>query len=288
MFGYVRPNRLELKVREEETYRAAYCGLCRCLGKRYGLRGRFLINYDMTFLYLLLSGLEDKVPCQKQFCPARPLRKKPCLSESPAMAYTADLCVIFCTLSLRDHAADTKGIRRLPYQIAYGLLHGIRKKAKKRQPEFYSLCTQQLDRLAKLEAAGCSSMDEAADAFATLLSHCADPMLPQEPRPYRQLLYHVGRYLYLTDALDDLEKDAAKGCYNPILKRFFGALSLEDREYCAASISQSITLAASSLALCELRQHQPILENILYLGLPGVLHAVKQGTFKNRKETGVL
>ena len=32
MFGYVRPNRDELKVRELRDYEALYCGLCRALG----------------------------------------------------------------------------------------------------------------------------------------------------------------------------------------------------------------------------------------------------------------
>ena len=57
MFGYVMANRPELKIREYDRYRAYYCGLCRALKKEYGLLGRLTLNYDMTFLVMLLSGL---------------------------------------------------------------------------------------------------------------------------------------------------------------------------------------------------------------------------------------
>ena len=36
MFGYVRPVRDELKCRDFDLYRAAYCGLCRCMKERCG------------------------------------------------------------------------------------------------------------------------------------------------------------------------------------------------------------------------------------------------------------
>ena len=96
MFGYIRPRIDELKVRQEAEYHAAYCGLCRCLGKRYGLTARFLVNYDITFACLLISGHGEQQPCARQFCPANPLKKKACRPVTPAMEYCADLCVILC------------------------------------------------------------------------------------------------------------------------------------------------------------------------------------------------
>ena len=54
MFGYVRPLRAELKVKTLEQYQAAYCGLCRTLGKEFGFAARFTVSYDLVFLYLLL------------------------------------------------------------------------------------------------------------------------------------------------------------------------------------------------------------------------------------------
>lgn len=69
MFGYVTINRGELKVRELETYESYYCGLCRVLKDRYGLAGCTMLNYDMTFLGMLLSSLyEEKEEPAKRVC----------------------------------------------------------------------------------------------------------------------------------------------------------------------------------------------------------------------------
>ena len=137
-------------------------------------------------------------------------------------------------------------------------------------------------------------MDRVADTFAVLLCHCADDFLAGEKRPAQQLLYHVGRFIYLTDALDDLPKDAVSGSYNPLLHRFScpdGQLSPEDRAYVCRSIDDSVGMAAAAIELCERTQNREILHNIVYLGMPAVLRAVDRGTFhakRKMKDTGEL
>ncbi|MCD8242159.1 MAG: DUF5685 family protein, partial [Lachnospiraceae bacterium] len=59
MFGYIMVHQPELKVREYETYRASYCGLCRSLKKRHGRIGQMTLSFDMTFIALLLTGLYE-------------------------------------------------------------------------------------------------------------------------------------------------------------------------------------------------------------------------------------
>ena len=58
------------------------------------------------------------------------------------------------------------------------------------------------------------------------------------------------------------------------------------------SIGQSVRMAQAALALCELKSNREILENIVSLGLPGVLCAVNRGNFhakqKMTKDTGEL
>ncbi len=287
MFGYIRPRVDALRVWEEAYYRAAYCGLCRCLGRRYGMTSRFLVNYDSTFLYLLLAGHEELPPCGKCFCPARPLCRKACVPITPAMEYAADVCVILCAGKLDDARRDGHGIKRLPPAVASLLLRRAVRKAGKRRPGLTELLKKQLTLLHQLEDERCASMDRAADAFAGFLCHCADEALPEEKRPAQQLLYHVGRFIYLTDALDDLPKDAKSGNYNPLLCRFpcpAGALSAEDRAYVRESIEASVAMAGSALALCALKSHRGLLENIVSLGLPAVLCAVDQGTFQAKRK----
>ena len=50
MFGYIRPNKPELLVKEYDLYKSAYCGLCKRMGKDYGRLSRLALSYDGTFL----------------------------------------------------------------------------------------------------------------------------------------------------------------------------------------------------------------------------------------------
>ena len=85
MFGYVTINRGELKVRELETYESYYCGLCRVLKDRYGLAGCTMLNYDMTFLGMLLSSLyeEKEEPAPETLCPFCKMPIDPAATKCP-------------------------------------------------------------------------------------------------------------------------------------------------------------------------------------------------------------
>ena len=64
-------------------------------------------------------------------------------------------------------------------------------------------------------------MDRAADSFAVLLSSAAEELTdPVRRRIMEQILYHLGRWIYLIDAADDLKKDAESGNYNPVALRY--------------------------------------------------------------------
>jgi hypothetical protein len=286
VFGYVRPLKGELKVSEFEAYQAAYCGLCRSLGKNFGFSARFLVSYDLTFLYCLLTAAEQAMPTRRCRCPANPLKKKNCVSGGEAMTRTAQINVLLMYHKLRDAAGDETGAKRLAAKAAMLLYGRAYKKAANDQPSLDSLIREQLDRLAALEAERCPSIDRTADAFAQILRACADTLPAGAPRRAAgETLYHVGRYLYLTDALDDLPKDAASGSYNPVALRYGvtdGVLSTEDGQALEDTIQLSISRAAAALELLEPRWSGGILRNIIYQGLPAVLQSVRMGTFQNK------
>ena len=59
MFGYIVINKPEMKFKDFDIYQSYYCGLCRAMHDLYGIKGRVALNYDMTFIALLLSGLYE-------------------------------------------------------------------------------------------------------------------------------------------------------------------------------------------------------------------------------------
>lgn len=286
MFGYVLPRRDLLTQQENARYHAAYCGLCRCLKLNYGFRARFLVNYDMTFLYFILQSGEPQTPelCR---CPARPFCKKKCLPADGAMSFAADLSVLLSVWKLRDAARDRGFFGSLPAKFALRLYRRAYRKASERQPEANRVFGEQLEKLQALEDACCASIDRPADAFAALLRACAGYQSPQALRRTTELLlYHVGRFLYLTDALEDLPKDLRRGSYNPLKYRYTpqnNALCAEDKQSLTDSIDASISMAASALELLPPSADDGIRRNIIYYGLPAVLHSVAAGTFRKKK-----
>lgn len=284
MFGYVLPRKDKLSEEQQKRYRAAYCGLCRSLKLNYGFRARFLVNYDMTFLYFLLQGTEQKQP-QRCLCPARPFCRKDCLPADERMNYAADLSVLLSYWKLLDARRDGGFFHAAAAQMGLWLYRKSYQKAVSRRKETDHVFGRELSRLQKLEEEKCSSIDRTADAFASLLKACAMAEGEAALRTQELLLYHVGRYLYLVDALEDLPEDIKKDRYNPLRYRYApegDSLSVEDKKQLIQTIDASISMAASAFELLPENADRELVENIIYYGLPAVLHSVAQGNFRKR------
>ena len=94
---------------------------------------------------------------------------------------------------------------------------------------------------------------------------------------------HLGRWIYLVDALDDLKEDSRSGSYNPLLLRYEtrdGALQPEDRERVAATLDASIRTMAAAFELADFGCWRRIIESVVYEGLYAVGNAVLNGTFR--------
>lgn len=280
MYGYIRPLRGELRVADYERYQAAYCGLCHSLQKRYGFLSRFLVSYDLSFLALLL---EDESGSCRRFCPLHPVRKRRCL-QGRALDAAADCCVVLFWRKLEDELRDSHGIKRLLARLARLLYRRPYRRAREAQPELDAAAERELTRLARLEEEKTASLDAAADCFAQLLAACAE-LAGTEPqrRILRELLYHVGRSIYILDAVDDFPDDVRQGGYNPLRLRYGDALDDTAREEIRATLNLSQHVAVSALELMERNGNTPITENILILGLPAVTGLVLSGEWKNKK-----
>ncbi len=285
MFGYVSPSARDLPKEEMERFREMYCGLCHTLSRRYGQAARFILNYDFTYLAILLSDGGEGTRNWSR-CYTSPVKKRAYLEENDAMALAADESVILAYWQLRDGVEDHAWAAGLKYRAGAALLESAYRKAAALRPEFDTAVRRQLQALGELEKEGSSSMDRAADSFAVLLSAAAEGERdPIRRRVLEQILYHLGRWVYLIDAADDLKKDQESGNYNPVALRYGlteGTWTAESRREFALTLDHSIHQMAAAFELADFGVWTPVLRATFYGGLFQVGRAVLDGTFRRR------
>ena len=290
MFGYVRPSVQDLPEGELDRFRTMYCGLCHTLSRRYGQAARFILNYDFTYLAILLSdrtaGKENAGRCYTS-----PIRKRPYLESTAAMELAADESVILAYWQLRDGVEDHAWAAGLKYRAGARLLESAYRKAAAFRPAFDQAVRRQLQMLSALEKEKDPSMDKAADTFAVLLSSAAEGVEePVRRRVLEQILYHLGRWVYLIDAADDLKKDAESGNYNPVALRYGlkdGAWDPEGRHAFAVTLDHSIHQMAAAFELWNFGVWTTVLQTTFYAGLFRVGHAVLEGTYHRRDRKNI-
>ena len=85
----------------------------------------------------------------------------------------------------------------------------------------------------------------------------------------------------MADALDDWEKDRKNGNFNPFLRLEGEPEALKRRA--KTSLLLTIGEMGATLDLLELRCFQPILENIIRLGLPQTVEELQLSPKQRRK-----
>lgn len=283
MFGYVRPNKAELKVREFVRYQAVYCGICKTIGRRYGQLPRTAANYDMTFLALFLMAMAGEDPgMEMQNCILHPARKNMMALESEALDFTAAAAVLLARGKFQDNLEDKE--KRAASASLKLLFSRAAAKASADYPAAAELIRKQLrkQREAEERASLSFSWDEMLRPFAGLLGGLMElaPLTPEpEEQIRRALVYigeHLGAWIYLIDAVDDREKDKKKGHFNPLFCGEKGEENerLREAEKLLKEAEDKIDAAAS---LLPFYRDASILSNIIQEGLPSVREAVFQG-----------
>ena len=268
MFGYVKPYNPELRVRELEEYKAVYCGLCKQLGRSFGVFARFTLSYDFAFLAMLKTALDSEIcpETERCACIAHPFCKRIRVRENAAMQMAARTAMISVYYKLLDDRADEGFFRR----IGAALLLPFAKRARRKALAFADgaaadeAAAKMSSAQAQLEAEKCQIPDAAAEPtanfLAAVLKNCA--ATAEQAAVLERFGYLLGRYVYLCDALDDLEDDRRRGRYNPFL--YAGGEA-------AIAAKNALFLTTAELSddfdLLELHRYEGILENIIRIGL---------------------
>ena len=276
MFGYVKVNSAELKVKEYEFYRGTYCGLCRSMGKCTGQCSRMTLSYDFVFLALVRMALLDtKAEFEPKRCLAHPLKKRNSMKRNEVLDYCAEAASILNYRKIEDDLGDEKGLKKLRARLALPFVSHARKKALRRHPELERLDSalkQRLDELDTIEKDASSGVDSPADSFGHLLGELmAFGLEGSRARIAYELGRGVGGWIYIADAIDDMGEDLKRERYNPIIKLYGGRIpSADELEMITVALRNRLlsTEAAFDLMDCESESVRNIIANILFLGIP--------------------
>ena len=113
-----------------------------------------------------------------------------------------------------------------------------------------------------------SGVDKSADPTAQMLSALCRSL--SEDAVQQQVLssfgYHLGRWIYIMDAADDLEKDFKKGNFNPFRQKYEEAPE-RVMLYCNDVLNMTVAQLTMAYELLELSSYKEILDNIVCHGL---------------------
>ncbi len=279
MFGYVTPLKEELKIREYEDFKSYYCGLCFHIKKHFGNLPRMILNYDMTFLALLLDSLspQETFPVQKA-CMTNPIRKKPVLLHNDALTYAAAMNVALVYFKLLDDKLDDHSFKsRL---LALGLTP-YKNKFPVSMQTIYTMIEENLSYLTALENNKTfASIDEIAHPFALIVAHLFKDypfeIIADSPRTREHLFqfgYCLGKWIYIIDAVDDLEKDMRNNKFNPLDFLYnkenltFEALFPKIKDRISFTLLNCGASVKDHLNALPLQRNETILENIISFGM---------------------
>ena len=269
MFGYIHIHRPELKIREYDRYRAYYCGTCRDLKEHYGLRGQMTLSYDLTFLGLLLSALyEPREQRAVTRCLVHPLSAHRMLRNE----YTAYAAAMNIQLSYQKAVDDVLDEASLRGRAMAVISKSNYRKIVNLYPRKAKTCARCLKEIRAIEKANDPDIDKAAGCFGTLFGTI---FVYREDDIFATHLYRLGfflgKYIYLLDAYDDIEKDLSSGNYNPLISIWNSDHEHFD-ERCEALLRMMIAEAASAFEALPVLRDAELIRNILYAGVWGTFY----------------
>ena len=261
MFGYVLINKEELKFKEYDVYKSYYCGLCQTLNNRSGRFAQLTLNYDMTFLQLLLTGLyEPKTKLENFRCKIHPF-KKSIKRRNEITDYIADMNLFLAYLNCIDDWEDEKKLSRKIYTI---IVKNKVKKIKKQYPEK----TAKLEAILKKSSEYEKKKEHDIDKISSYSGEFMSELFLYKEDEWKQTLsrmgFFLGKYIYIIDAYEDIEKDLKKGNYNP----FSEIYQNEDfDDFVNQILTMMISECAREFEELPIIEDVDILRNILYSGV---------------------
>ncbi len=256
MFGYIITNTELLDEEDKKYYAAFYCGLCEALGKRHKASSKLTLNYDMTFLAILLNEVyknKYEIEESETRCLLHPI-KKHTYFQNELIDYVADMNVLLSYYNLIDDWNDDRNIISGSYAK---VLENEFEKVSRKYPQKAEIVKQKLEELSDFEHQNVMIPDLPAQCCGAFFGEIFAPFDDENANNLRELGDSLGKFIYILDACIDLKDDIKHKNYNPLIT------SSKDK------FDDMLNLLMADVIECykKLNISNNILENILYSGI---------------------
>ena len=275
MFGYVIVNKDELKFKEYDIYKRYYCGICNALKERSGLMGRMSLNYDAVFLALILTGLYgEESSCKKcRRCVVHPIKKHD-YEIKPYITYSADMSIYLTYYKCIDDWKDDKKLFKYLYAK---LISGQIKDIENKYPGKCQNIKNYLLELSEYEHNETYDIDLVSGCFGKITEEIYEYSDDVWQAGLRKIGFYLGKFIYILDAYDDIEKDIKYNSYNPLIERYNNAKSMKSFESeCRNILLMMITECSREFEKLPIVENIGIIRNILYSGVWGRFNLISE------------
>lgn len=268
---------MELKFKEYYSYKAYYCGLCKCLKSKYSNISRLTLNYDMTFLILLLSSLyEPANNIYNERCIVHP-SKKQLIIQNDITEYAASINIMLAYYNMLDNWHDDKDYKSLAISKT---LQGEFNKSSSKLKEKSETIKERLDNISLLERENTKDVDAVSNEFGHLMEEVFLYKKDEWEKNLRKIGFFLGKYIYFLDAYEDMKKDEASKSYNP-----FNNLDIENKAaYAKELLMLNLSFLSEEIEKLPLVQDKGIIDNIIYSGILNKVNKVNKENKGNEKE----
>lgn len=270
MFGYIKTNKMELKYREIIAYKAYYCGICMTLKREYGNLSRLSLNYDTTFLQVLLTSLYEPQDYGENLrCMAHP-HKKEVIITNEISKYCSAMNIILTYYKLKDDVEDDNSLKA---KTLISFIKPAFKKAATQYPEKAKAIGELLKELWNLEKEESRDINALAEIFGDIMGTVFAYSEDVFKKNLYQIGFYLGKYIYIVDAFEDLEEDLEKNKYNPFKGQNVDKLDIKEQLFFLLSCT------TEELDRLPLIRNKGIIDNILFSGIVQRLNKAMKETF---------
>lgn len=259
MYGYIKLQK-QANSAIKKHYKKYYCTLCKAIEQHYGEKARMLLSYDTTFFFVLFAEENYIQQIKKITCIGKTKKLKEVLNQETAKQIATFNILLFAT-KLEDDIYDENSPKA---KLMKKLYSKQIKKAKQMSPQMYKILKEGNEKIHEQERKN-KSLEEIETTFSNIMVEIGKQSFKMTEPTHVEALRMISKWIYLIDAIDDLDEDIKQEKFNP-LKQYKSLENLRNTGY--KKLGEHYKKLYKKVKPLEGKIKAPIVNHIIYGAVP--------------------